>query len=169
LVRRLVDSGLRVESFLVDKKYLDEATEWLPADAEVYVIDGQQVSELIGFDFHRGFLACGIRPNYLAVDRENMGRNLERAMPIESTLLPAGRSRVAGRSWMGVMLIGVQDPENMGSILRSCAALGVSDIFIGPECVDPFARRVLRVSMGNAFKLQFYDASDSIGALQHCH
>ena len=169
LVRRLVDSGLPVESFLVDRKYLDEAIAWLPSGAEIYVIDGEQVSELIGFDFHRGFLACGIRPSYLAVDRVNLEKNLRPSVSIESTLLPHEPTHSGIRSWMGVMLIGVQDPENMGSILRSCAALGVSDIFVGPECVDPFARRVLRVSMGNAFKLHFYDARDPIDTLQVCH
>jgi tRNA G18 (ribose-2'-O)-methylase SpoU len=54
----------------------------------------------------------------------------------------------------------------MGSILRTCAALGISDIFLGPECVDPFARRVLRVSMGNAFKLRFYEVSRPLELLR---
>ena len=56
----------------------------------------------------------------------------------------------------------------MGSIFRTCAALGIADVLIGPECVDPFARRVLRVSMGNAFKLRFYEVADSLAALQWC-
>ena len=60
------------------------------------------------------------------------------------------------------MLVGVQDPENMGSIFRSCAALGIRQIVLGPNCVDPFARRVLRVSMGNAFKLSFFSVPEGI-------
>jgi len=94
---------------------------------------------LIGFNFHRGFMACGIRPE----------------MPVWSPG-SSGQPERKPEDWTGAMLVGVQDPENMGSIFRSCAALGIKDIVIGPNCVDPFARRVLRVSMGNAFKLSFF-------------
>ena len=131
LVKRLVDSGLCIDSFLIDEKYLNEAVEWLPGETDLFVIPGALVSELIGFSFHRGYLACGIRSPLLS---------------------PTPDIWQANPDWRGVMLIGVQDPENMGSIFRTCAALGISEILIGPECVDPFARRVLRVSMGNAFK-----------------
>ncbi len=147
LVHRLIASGMDVDSFLIDEKYLDEAVSWLPSDVDLFVVPGEQVSELIGFSFHRGYLACGIRPTFVQVSKES--------------LKPT-------RDWMGVMLIGVQDPENMGSIFRSCAALGISDLFIGPECVDPFARRVLRVSMGNAFKLKYYEVPEPLAAIEIC-
>jgi tRNA G18 (ribose-2'-O)-methylase SpoU len=146
LVQRLVASGMTIESFLVDEKYLDEALGWLPPGIDLFVVPGELVSELIGFAFHRGYLACGIRPKPLKLDALSC--------PIE-----------LHASWMGVLLVGLQDPENMGSILRTCAALGISDVLIGPGCVDPFARRVLRVSMGNAFKLRFIDATDPIVAM----
>ncbi|MEQ1826709.1 MAG: RNA methyltransferase [Pirellula sp.] len=145
LVQRLVESGLGVDSVLVDEQYLDEAIGWLPKDTDILVVSGSQVSELIGFSFHRGFLACGIRPEYF-----NAMTDLRPTSP----------------SWMGVLLVGVQDPENMGSIFRTCAALGISDIVIGPQCVDPFARRVLRVSMGNAFKLRYFEAAEPAQSIQ---
>ena len=148
LVKRLVDSGLRIDSFLIDEKYLDEAVEWLPGETDLFVIPGALVSELIGFSFHRGYLACGIRSPLLSPTPD-----VWRANP----------------DWMGVMLIGVQDPENMGSIFRTCAALGISEVLIGPECVDPFARRVLRVSMGNAFKLKLFDGTGMIPLIEDCN
>ena len=147
LVQRLVASDFRVDSFLIDEKYLEEAVKWLPPETDLFVVSSEMVSQLIGFSFHRGYLACGFRP--------------EPKCPTPS--LWAAQLR-----WMGVMLVGVQDPENMGSIFRTCAALGISDVLIGPECVDPFARRVLRVSMGNAFKLNLYEAPDSILEIENC-
>jgi tRNA G18 (ribose-2'-O)-methylase SpoU len=138
LVQRLLASDLQVESILVDQKRLAEGLAWLPEDVPIYVVEHEAVAELIGFQFHRGFLACGIRPQ-----------------------TPAWRPTTMTGAWTGVMFVGVQDPENLGAILRTCSALGIQDILMGPECVDPFARRVLRVSMGNAFKLRFYDANDS--------
>lgn len=144
LVARLLESSLATESILLDEAFVDEARSWIPDSVPVLVISSPMVRELIGFHFHRGYLACGRRPRFL---------------PVESVKFSNSRT------WTGVALNGVQDPENMGSILRTCSALGIQDIFIGPNCVDPFARRVLRVSMGNAFKLNFYDFSDSIPAL----
>ncbi len=147
LVQRLVASGMVIDSFVIDEKYLDEAVGWLPPEIDLFTIPGDQVSELIGFAFHRGYLACGIRPSL---------RRFEK-----------GAIKLTAR-WVGAMLVGLQDPENMGSIFRTCAALGISDVLIGPECVDPFARRVLRVSMGNAFKLCLFDASDPLQVLENC-
>jgi tRNA G18 (ribose-2'-O)-methylase SpoU len=146
LVRRLLASPLEVESILVDEKYLDDATTWIPDDVEVYSVSSEAVSELIGFQFHRGYLACGKRP----AEREWQANKLD-------------------SNWNGVLLVGVQDPENMGSIFRTCAALGIQDLFLGPECVDPYARRVLRVSMGNAFKLNLFTTHDAIQTIAGFH
>lgn len=150
LVQRLVASGMALDSVLIDEKYLDEAVGWLPPGTDLFVVSGEQVSELIGFAFHRGYLACGIRPNFKSLEEGSEAFELN-------------------SKWLGVLLVGLQDPENMGSIFRTCAALGIVDVLIGPECVDPFARRVLRVSMGNAFKLRFMDVSDPLAALEYCH
>ena len=147
LVQRLVASGFEIDSFLVDDKYIDEAVGWLPPETDMFAISGEAVSELIGFSFHRGYLACGIRPKFRQVQ--------------------SGSFDLSSK-WMGCMLVGVQDPENMGSIFRTCAALGICDVLIGPECVDPFARRVLRVSMGNAFTLRFFEALEPLSMLETC-
>jgi tRNA G18 (ribose-2'-O)-methylase SpoU len=57
---------------------------------------------------------------------------------------------------MTLGLIGISDPENVGSLLRSAAALGVHDILIGPGTIAPFVRRVIRVSMASVFQHRFY-------------
>lgn len=152
LVRRLVASPLAIESIVIDSDYLEEAREWIPDTVQVLAIAPKKVSELIGFNFHRGYLACGIRPSTVPFD------------PSHFAQLSAARSLPP----IAVLLVGVQDPENMGSIMRSCAALGIDHLIIGPQCVDPFARRVLRVSMGNAFKLKLSETADPIAFLNHC-
>lgn len=42
----------------------------------------------------------------------------------------------------------ISDPGNMGTIFRSALWFGVTDILLGPDCVDPFSPKVVRSSMG---------------------
>jgi len=46
---------------------------------------------------------------------------------------------------------GIQDPGNLGAILRSAAAFGFQEALLGPLCADPFHPKALRGSMGAAF------------------
>ena len=52
-----------------------------------------------------------------------------------------------------VVCDGVQDPTNLGSILRSAQAAGIRGLITTPNTVDPFHHRTLRASMGAAFHL----------------
>lgn len=49
-----------------------------------------------------------------------------------------------------VVLEDVENPTNMGSIMRSAAALGIDAVLLSPACVDPLYRRSLRVSVGTS-------------------
>ena len=47
----------------------------------------------------------------------------------------------------------VRDPGNMGTLLRSAAALGVEAVILTPESADAYSPKVLRSAMGAHFKL----------------
>jgi TrmH family RNA methyltransferase len=59
-----------------------------------------------------------------------------------------------------VMLEDVQDPGNIGSILRSAAAAGVTEIYLSTGCVHAWSPRVLRAGMGAHFALEIYEGVD---------
>ena len=61
-----------------------------------------------------------------------------------------------------VMLEDVQDSGNLGSILRSCAAAGVKQIFLSTHTVNAWSPRVLRAGMGAHFSLDIYERVDLI-------
>ncbi len=59
-----------------------------------------------------------------------------------------------------VLLDAVQDAGNVGSIMRSSAAAGVRDIFLGPGCAGAWSPRVLRAAQGAHFRLQIRESVD---------
>ena len=52
-------------------------------------------------------------------------------------------------------LDGVQDPGNVGTIIRTADAAGFSGILFSRECADLFSPKVLRATMGSVFRLGF--------------
>lgn len=50
-----------------------------------------------------------------------------------------------------LLLEGVQDPGNVGSILRTAAAAGVDQVWLAPGCADAWSPKVLRAGMGAHF------------------
>jgi len=52
-----------------------------------------------------------------------------------------------------VVLDGVQDPGNLGTIVRTAEAAGAGGVIALPGCADPFAPKTLRAAMGSAFRL----------------
>lgn len=54
---------------------------------------------------------------------------------------------------IALLLDAIQDPGNLGAILRAAAAAGVDVVVIGDGCVDLFAPKVLRAAMGASFRV----------------
>ena len=88
------------------------------------------MAEVVGFHLNRGVLGRPVGPR-LAVEQ-----------------VVAGARTVA-------VLEGVNDHENLGSIFRNAAGLGVDAVLFGTGCADPLYRRAVRVSMGHALLVPF--------------
>nr|WP_231389304.1 RNA methyltransferase [Neisseria meningitidis] len=59
-----------------------------------------------------------------------------------------------------VVLDGVQDPGNVGTVLRSAAAAGVGTVVLGRGCADAWSPKVLRAGMGAHFLSGIYPQAD---------
>lgn len=68
-----------------------------------------------------------------------------------------------------LILDGISEPGNMGTILRTAEAMGFYDIFITKGCVDIYSPKVVRSTMGSVFRLNFHfkDNTDFIFDLKN--
>ncbi len=146
VVQRLVQSQFEVASILAEPAFADRYVRLVQPQAPIYVAPRELLAETIGFAFHRGILACG-------------KRRLSRSI---NELLKNPDQR---RSTV-IVCPDVQDPTNLGSIIRSAAAFGCDAVILGSHCADPFSRRVLRVSMGAALQLPVIESRDLISDLK---
>lgn len=55
-----------------------------------------------------------------------------------------------------VALDRIQDPGNMGTIIRTSDAMGANGIILGTGCTDPFSPKALRSSMGSSYHIPIY-------------
>lgn len=138
VIEKALECGVRLRSMLCVPADEDEwrglaramsVSEGRP-DAEAFGVEAlarAEMAELLGFSFHRGTLALADRP------------------PVpEAGSLPPGPA---------LAFWNVTDPDNLGTLIRSAAALGATRVFLGPGCADPFGRKALRASMACALGL----------------
>jgi tRNA G18 (ribose-2'-O)-methylase SpoU len=146
-VRRLLASKYETASLLIAEHRLGALSTDVAEGTVVYTAPNDLLSEVVGFRFHLGVLACGVRP----VDQ-----------PV-SSLLPARTL---------VVLPEIRNAENLGLIARAAHGLGADGLLLSDIGCDPFARRVIRVSMGSVFGLPIarsHQLADDLELLRDTH
>lgn len=150
LVRRLLESGCRTESLVCTPTVLERLRPAIPADVPVYVVATPLISELIGYQFHRGALGCGRIPA-----ATSLGELCAAFPPGEPALL--------------VVCPELRDPTNLGTIIRTAAGFGAGGLIAGATGVSPWSRRVLRTSMGSVLSLPIVQSDDWPAVLETLH
>ena len=134
----LLGSGrFEPESVLILENRLDglgEVLRKLPAHVPVYVASCTVMDRIAGFPMHRGVLAIGLKGQAPAP------QDLLAALPVRALVL---------------VLVGIANHDNIGSIFRNAAAFGADAVFIDATCCDPLYRKAIRVSVGAALKVPF--------------
>lgn len=64
-----------------------------------------------------------------------------------------------------LVLESIQDPGNLGTIMRVARACGIKNIILSSGCVDPYNPKVIRASQGIQFGLNIYTAVDLLSFL----
>ena len=132
VVQRMLASRFTPHAFLgTDRRLAELAGDLADAAAPFYRATAEVMAEVIGFHLNRGVLGVA-----------------HRTPELTTTEVLADACTVA-------VLEGVNDHENLGSIFRNAAGLGVDAVIFGAGCADPLYRRAVRVSMGHALLVPF--------------
>jgi tRNA G18 (ribose-2'-O)-methylase SpoU len=151
VVRELVRSPFPVRSLLLAEGRVGAMTDVIDhlgvhaPEVPVYVVTRDLLVEVVRFPLHQGVLACGGR------------------------LLPRPATEVVARARRVVVLEGLNDHENLGTLFRSIRALGGEGVLLGPGCADPLYRRTVRVSMGHVLQVPFAPVPSTAAALDLLH
>ncbi|MFW5839214.1 MAG: TrmH family RNA methyltransferase [Planctomycetota bacterium] len=139
LVERLLESSLAVESVLVSQRRLGSIVARIPPDLPLYTVPEPVIHEVVGYQFHSGIIAAGIRPEPMRLDEWG---------------------DTPGQAQMLVVLPDLSMANNLGAVLRSARAMGAAGVLLGPRCCDPYYRHSVRTSMGAVFQLPIVRSQD---------
>lgn len=135
VVRRLLESPLPVISVLLPPKWVEEYRPLLDARPEMitaYTADKELLEQLVGFSMYQGVLAIGRIPKLPTLEEV-----------VVSSAHPA----------LFVAVDGLTNAENLGGLVRNCAAFGVHALLVSQTCSSPWLRRAVRGSMGTIFEI----------------
>lgn len=71
---------------------------------------------------------------------------------VVATVLIPEEGRVGPASGVFLLLEAIQDPGNLGTLIRSAEAFGVEQVFLSPGCANPWSPKVMRASAGSVFR-----------------
>jgi tRNA G18 (ribose-2'-O)-methylase SpoU len=134
VIKRLLASRYTVVSALLTPVWLEKLEPQLRARLEainVYLADDALLATITGYQLHQGALAVAKIP----------------PLPDFATLL-----NNSPRPLLLAAVEGIASAENMGAIVRNCAAFGVHFLIVGETCGSPFQRRAVAGSMGTIFE-----------------
>ena len=148
VVRRLLESKLYVLSMLITPERLKHYEELITARAEnikVFIAEKNLLETIVGFNLHQGVMALGKIPVQASLESV-----LSESMP----------------PYLFVVIDGLTNSENIGVLVRNCAAFGVQAVLAGETSSSPYLRRAVRNSLGTVFKIPVVHCENLAGILQ---
>jgi tRNA G18 (ribose-2'-O)-methylase SpoU len=134
VVNLLLQTDIKVKSILATKEYYDEFSNLVKSKniSKLFVASKEQMKNIVGHNIHHNCMMHGIRADDVELDK------------LDNHI---------------IMLDNITSTENIGSIARSAAALGVNSYIVPKQSPHPYSRRALRVSMGyiSMLKTHIYD------------
>ncbi len=128
LVKKLLETQIRIYSILATEEFISENEKIISIrkdeETKIYSADKKLMELIVGFRLHSGVMALAYQPN-----------------------------DVGNADFEGIIVAtnGINNAENIGSIIRNMVGFGLKNIIIDNKSASPYLRRAVRVSMGSIF------------------
>jgi len=143
----LLESRFQVVSVVLPEDWLIELEPLLQARPEmvqVFVAEKKFLEAMTGFSMYQGLLAVGKIPERIS---------------LEELIAHSPQPRLFAA------VDALSNAENLGALVRNCAAFGAHGLIVGETSSSPFLRRAVRSSMGTIFKLPIIETTGLVQAL----
>jgi tRNA G18 (ribose-2'-O)-methylase SpoU len=147
VVERLLDTDLECVSALLTPEWLERLGDRFArrlGDAPVFVAPHKLLESIIAVHIHQGVMVAARAPQPRSLD---------------------GIVAAASPPRLLLALDGVTNPENLGTIARSCAALAATALVVGETSATPWLRRSVRTSMGAVFVVPVCHVADLVSSV----
>lgn len=121
---------------LVKEAYLSDFLE------EIYLLENSTLS-----------FSCDIQPIYVTYDVMKKLTNLDTPSDVIGICRMKTNNSISGNKLL--LLDNIQDPGNLGTIIRSCVAFNVDTLILSKNTVDIYNEKVIRSTQGMIFHLNF--------------
>jgi len=128
---RAIELGYEPRAILTTSDWLANIDPDVTSKFELHVYTPEEISKIAGYPVHRGLLATFNRKPKLSATS---------VLSLDGPL---------------VLLEGLTDLENVGTIFRTAAALGIAGVLLDETAPDPLFRRCLKASMGATLQVPF--------------
>jgi TrmH family RNA methyltransferase len=148
-IRRLAQPGKREDKFLIEgRKLVDAATATVHGRAQIETV---VVSSTFSGTVPKGVLAVELP--------ERLFRSVSHLDSPDGILAVAERPSRGELPDRGLLVVcaGIQDPGNLGAIVRVAEAAGVSALVTLPDSADPYGPKAVRGSMGSVLRLPIFE------------
>ena len=147
LCEEVLRAGLEIEAVLIDERLnLEELSAYTMQAEETYILDTELFAYVADTVNPQGLMLVVRMPENVSLNDLAKHLQYENGLIAESSLL---------------VLEQVQDPGNLGTILRTAYAMGYDAAILTANGAKPYQDKVLRAGMGASFHLPIYEVQDS--------
>ena len=140
LVEELLKSNFRVNNIFATEQWVEKNSVFAKKIADYELITSKQMEQISNFVTPPGIFATAMMPKYKIEPKDT-----------ENQLV--------------LLLDGINDPGNLGTIIRTADWFGIKKIVISEDTCDPWQPKVIQSTMGSIFRTQIVE-TDAVNFLK---
>ncbi len=132
LVEELIVSDFRVNNIFVTEQWVEKYPVIAKKVADYELVTPKQMEQISNFVTPPGIFATAVIPKYIIEPKDTESQAV-------------------------LLLDGINDPGNLGTIIRTADWFGIKKIVISEDTCDPWQSKVIQATMGSIFRMQIVE------------